>query len=264
MTYALLDPAAAATQLRELTGVARHDVAVVLGSGWAPAADTLGQADQEFAITELPGFPLPQAPGHVGKVRSIRLGNHRVLVFLGRVHLYDGHGVGVVVHSIRTAIAAGCRVVVLTNASGGLNLSYSVGQPVLISDHLNLTATSPLAGPRFVDLTEVYSARLRALCRRVDPALAEGVYAQVPGPNFETPAEIRMIRTLGGDLVGMSTALEAIAAREAGAEVLGISLVTNSAAGMSGEPLNYIEVLDAGRKAAQQVGYLLAKVLERL
>jgi purine-nucleoside phosphorylase len=155
-------------------------------------------------------------------------------------------------------------VVVLTNGCGGLREGYSPGQPVLIADHLNLTATSPLQGATFVDLTDLYSSRLRAIALGVDPSLTEGVYAQLPGPHYETPAEIRMLRTLGADLVGMSTALEAIAAREGGAEILGISLVTNLAAGMTGEPLDHSEVLAAGNASAARMGALLADVVARL
>ncbi len=161
-------------------------------------------------------------------------------------------------------MAAGCRIVVLTNGCGGLRESYRAGQPVLISDHINLTGDSPIVGPSFVDLTDLYSARLRALCRQVDPSLEDGVYVALRGPHYETPAEIRMIRALGGDLVGMSTVLEAIAAREAGAEVLGISLVTNLAAGMTGQPLDHEEVLAAGKAAALRMGGLLAKVVSQL
>ena len=153
---------------------------------------------------------------------------------------------------------------VLTNGCGGLRRDMSVGQPVLISDHLNLTATSPLVGARFVDLTDLYSARLRALMHEIDPSLTEGVYAQFPGPHYETPAEVRMAGILGADLVGMSTALEAIAARAEGSEVLGISLVTNLAAGITGEPLNHAEVLAAGKAAAARAGGLLLELLERL
>ena len=140
----------------------------------------------------------------------------------------------------------------------------SPGQPVLIADHLNLTATSPLQGATFVDLTDLYSSRLRTIARSVDPTLTEGVYAQLPGPHYETPAEIKMLRVLGADLVGMSTTLEAIAARDAGAEVLGISLVTNLAAGMTGEPLDHLEVLAAGNASAARMGALLAQVVSRL
>ncbi len=152
----------------------------------------------------------------------------------------------------------GCRAVVLTNGCGGLRPEWAPGTPVLIRDHINLTALSPLTGATFVDLTDLYSQRLRALCRTVDPSLDEGVYVQFPGPHYETPAEIAMVRAIGGDLVGMSTSLEAIAAREAGMEVLGISLVTNPAAGVTGEPLDHQEVLAAGHAAATSMGRLLA------
>jgi purine-nucleoside phosphorylase len=255
---------AAADRLRTLTGADSHDVALVMGSGWVPAADALGVADHEFPVTDLPGFPAPAVAGHAGKVRSYALGDKRALVFLGRTHYYEGHGVAAVAHGVRTAVAAGCKTIVLTNGCGGLRQGMRPGQPVLISDHLNLTAASPIEGARFVDLTDLYSPRLRALCQEVDPTLEEGVYAQFPGPHYETPAEINMVRVLGGDLVGMSTVLEAIAAREAGAEVLGISLVTNLAAGMTGEPLNHEEVLQAGRDAATRMGSLLAQVLGRI
>jgi purine-nucleoside phosphorylase len=194
-------------------------------------------------------------------VRSVRAGDRAALVFLGRTHLYEGRGVTPVVHGVRTAAAAGCRTIVLTNAAGGLRADMAVGQPVLVSDHLNLTGRSPIVGASFVDLTDLYSARLRALAAQADPSLTEGVYAALPGPHYETPAEIRMLRTLGADLVGMSTALEAIAARAAGCEVLAISLVTNLAAGITGEPLDHAEVLAAGRASATRMGDLLAELL---
>jgi purine-nucleoside phosphorylase len=256
--------AAAADRLRQLTGTETHDVALVLGSGWAPAVNALGTPEADLEVTELPGFPPPAVEGHGGRVRSYRLGDRRALVFLGRTHFYEGRGVASVVHGVRTAVAAGCRTVVLTNGCGGLREGMRPGQPVLISDHINLTATSPIVGANFVDLTDLYSSRLRELCREVDPSLEEGVYAQFPGPHYETPAEIRMARVIGADLVGMSTTLEAIAAREAGAEVLGISLVTNLAAGMTGEPLNHEEVLQSGRDSATRMGELLAGLLPRL
>jgi purine-nucleoside phosphorylase len=261
--YALAQDAAA--RLRELTGLERHDVALVMGSGWVPAADMLGETVAEIPVTDLPGFHAAAVQGHSGTLRSVRIGEDRhALVFLGRTHLYEGLGVASVVHGVRTAVAAGAGIVVLTNGCGGLRPTYSPGQPVLISDHINLTATSPIVGARFVDLTDLYSSRLRGLCREVDPTLEEGVYVQLPGPHYETPAEIGMVRTLGGDLVGMSTTLEAIAAREAKAEVLGLSLVTNLAAGMTGEPLNHEEVLEAGKAAATRMGALLSQVLGRL
>jgi purine-nucleoside phosphorylase len=256
--------AEAAAILQDRTGAAAHDVAVVLGSGWLPAADALGDVVAELGMRDLPGFAPPAVAGHAGKVRSVRAGDRRLLVFLGRTHLYEGHGVRSVVHGVRTAAAAGCRVMVLTNGCGGLREAWAPGTPVLVSDHLNLTGASPLEGARFVDLTDLYSARLRALCREVDASLDEGVYAQLPGPHYETPAEIRMLRTLGADLVGMSTTLEAIAAREAGLEVLGISLVTNLAAGITGEPLDHREVLETGRAAAGRMGALLAQVMPSL
>ncbi len=256
--------ATAAARLRELTGVASHDVALVLGSGWLPAVDALGEVVAEVATTDLPGFAPPAVAGHAGRVRSVRSGDRSLLVFLGRTHLYEGLGVRAVVHGVRTAAAAGCRAVVLTNGCGGLREHWSPGTPVLISDHVNLTATSPLEGATFIDLTDLYSPRLRALCREVEPSLEEGVYVQLPGPHYETPAEIAMVRAIGGDLVGMSTTLEAIAAREAGMEVLGISLVTNLAAGITGEPLDHAEVLDAGRAAASRMGELLGAVLPRV
>lgn len=255
---------AAAAQLAERTGVARHDVAVVLGSGWVPAADRLGTAVAELPVTDLPGFLPPAVGGHAGQLRSYDVEGCRVLVLLGRTHAYEDRGIAPVVHGVRTAAAAGCTVVVLTNAAGGLRPDYTVGQPVLIADHLNLTARSPLVGAQFVDLTDTYSPRLRALAREVEPSLSEGVYAQLPGPHYETPAEIAMLRTLGADLVGMSTVLEAIAARAEGCEVLGLSLVTNLAAGMTGEPLNHAEVLAAGRASAERMGDLLGAVIGRL
>jgi purine-nucleoside phosphorylase len=265
------DPAAearkAATALAERSGVDTHDVAVVLGSGWAPAARQLSEAGGITAIIpmdELPGFRPPSAQGHGGQVLSLRIGAHRVLVLLGRIHAYEGHDLRHVVHPVRTACAAGAHTVVLTNAAGGLRSEYTVGQPVLISDHLNLTARSPLVGAQFVDLVDAYSPRLRAVAREIDPSLPDGVYAGLPGPHYETPAEIAMLRTLGADLVGMSTVHETIAARAAGARVLGVSLVTNLAAGMTGVPLSHDDVLESGRQSATRMGSLLSAVIERL
>ncbi|WP_322750523.1 MULTISPECIES: purine-nucleoside phosphorylase [unclassified Frankia] len=261
------DASVSAARLAELTGIERHDVAVILGSGWLPAADVLAAAGRtagETTVTELGGFVPQRAPGHAGKVRSITLGGRHLLLFLGRVHAYEDHDLSVVTHSVRTACAAGASTVVLTNAAGGLREDYSVGQPVLVADHLNLTGRSPLLGPRFVDLTDAYAPRLRDLARTVDPTLTEGVYAGLPGPHFETPAEIRMLRTLGADLVGMSTIHETIVARAEGADVLALSLVTNLAAGMSGTPLDHREVLAAGAAAAERMGSLLAAVVTRL
>ncbi len=256
--------ASAAAVIAERTGAPRHDVAVVLGSGWAPAAQALGEPTAEFPMSELPGVQAPSAQGHGAQVRSVAVGARQVLVFLGRVHAYEGHDLRHVVHPVRTACAAGADTILLTNAAGGLRSEYTVGQPVLISDHLNLTARSPLVGAQFVDLVDAYSPALRALAQEIDPTLAEGVYAGLPGPHYETPAEIRMLRTLGADLVGMSTVHETIAARSAGARVLAISLVTNLAAGMTGQPLSHAEVLEAGRQSATAMGSLLRTVISRL
>jgi purine-nucleoside phosphorylase len=258
------DAAAAAAAIAERTGVAAHDVAVVLGSGWAPAVGALGDPVAVVPMSELPGFVAPAAEGHRGQVLSLRVGDRQVLVLLGRIHGYEGYHPRQVVHPVRAACAAGVRTVVLTNAAGGLREEFAVGQPVLISDHLNLTARSPLSGPQFVDMVDAYAPRLRAIAREIDPSLADGVYAALPGPQYETPAEIRMLRALGADLVGMSTVYETIAARAAGAEVLGVSLVTNLAAGMTGAPLSHDEVLDSGRQSATRMGSLLAGVVSRL
>ncbi|MFD7916744.1 purine-nucleoside phosphorylase [Streptomyces sp. NPDC059752] len=254
----------AASHITELTGVARHDVALVMGSGWGPAADALGTPTHDLAFTDIPGFAPSTVAGHAGRILSVPVGDRRALVFLGRTHLYEGHGTDAVAHGVRTAVAAGCDTVMLTNSCGGLRTDMRPGQPVLISDHINTTVASPLHGAHFLDLTDLYSHRLRELCRRIDPTLTEGVYAQWRGPQYETPAEIRMLRTLGADLVGMSTVLEAIAARAAGAEVLGLSLVTNLAAGMSGEPLDHAEVLRAGRDSASRMGRLLTQLLTEM
>ena len=263
----------AARALATATGVDRHDVGVVLGSGWKPAVDLMGDVVADVASTDLPGFPPSTVPGHAGNIRSIVApGGRRVLAFVGRVHGYEGHQPSAVAHAVRTAHSAGCTAVVLTNAAGGITEGLAVGQPVLIADHINLTGGSPVAGAmpaegvpiRFVDMTEAYSPRLRALAREVDPSLAEGVYAGLPGPHYETPAEIRMLRALGADLVGMSTVWETIAARHLGVEVLALSLVTNLAAGLSGAVLDHEEVLEAGRASAEAMGGLLAEVVDRL
>ncbi|MBS9533870.1 purine-nucleoside phosphorylase [Mycobacterium sp. M1] len=254
----------AARMIAERTGIDAHDVAIVLGSGWAPAVEALGTVAATLPMADLPGFAAPTAAGHTGEMVSIPIGEHRVLVLVGRIHAYEGHDLADVVRPVRTAVAAGANTVVLTNAAGGLRDSYEVGQPVLISDHLNLTGRSPLVGAHFVDMVDAYTPALRALANQVDPTLVEGVYAGMPGPQYETPAEIRMLRTLGADLVGMSTVHEAIVARAAGAAVLGVSLVTNLAAGITGEPLSHAEVLATGRESAARMGALLAEVVTRL
>jgi purine-nucleoside phosphorylase len=254
----------AARVVREQAG--EQDVAVVLGSGWAAVADGLGTPRWEAPVGELPGFPVPTALGHGGTVRSVRRGGLRVLVLLGRAHLYEGHPVGAVTHGVRTAVGAGCRTVVLTNAAGGITADRYVGEPVLIGDHLDLTFRTG-AGPAVRGNTVgggPYPAALRSLAREVDPGLRDGVYAGLTGPHFETPAEIRMLRTLGADLVGMSTVHEAAAARAAGVGVLGIGLVSNLAAGVSPTPLSAEDVMSAGRAALPRLTALVAGVLDRL
>jgi purine-nucleoside phosphorylase len=258
----------AAAEIAEASGIATHDVALVMGSGWVGAVDALGTPTFECNAEEITGFFPPAVEGHSGKVRSyeIKDGDRtiRALVFLGRTHLYEGKGMEPVVHGVRTAVKAGCKVIILTNACGGINTAYRVGQPVLIRDHISLTAQSPLVGATFVDLTDLYSKRIRAIMKAADSSLQEGVYVHWRGPTYETPAEIHMMRTLGADLVGMSTVPEAIAAHALGAEVLGISLVTNAAAGVTGEKLNHEEVIAAGKAAASSMGELLAKTIPQI
>jgi len=264
-TQELMDKATeSAHTIAALSGVPDHQIAVVLGSGWVPAADLLGSTVAEFPATDIPHFAPPAVAGHAGMVRSVDADGTRVLVFLGRTHLYEERGVDAVTHAVRTARQSGCSTMVLTNGCGGLDPSWSPGTPVLIADHINFTGSSPLHGAHFVDLTDLYSSRLREICRRIEPSLPEGVYVQFRGPMYETPAEITMVRNMGGTLVGMSTALEAIVARSVGMEILGLSLVTNLAAGMTGEPLNHEEVLAAGKAAATRMGELLRTVIREM
>ncbi|GAA1320672.1 purine-nucleoside phosphorylase [Leucobacter albus] len=256
--------AEAAAVIADLTGVATHDIALTLGSGWGKAADVIGETVAVIEADRVPGFRPSAVPGHSGTLRSIRLANGKHALVIGaRTHFYEDHGVRSVVHGVRTAAAAGAKVMVLTNGAGGVNPAYSPGQPVLISDHINLTAASPLEGATFVDLTDLYSKRLRDLAREVDSTLDEGVYVQFRGPHYETPAEVRYAGIIGGDIVGMSTALEAIAAREAGMEVIGLSLITNLAAGIQETPLSHEEVIAAGREAEPRLASLLTEVVAR-
>lgn len=251
--------------IRKHTGVDNHEVALVLGSGWGEAADLIGETTATLDAGEIPGFWAPAVVGHVGTIRSVLTENgKRALVIGARRHFYEGRGVRGVVHGVRTAAAAGAKIMVLTNGCGGLNEDWTPGTPVLIRDHINLTGVSPLEGATFLDLTDLYSPRIRGIARSVDASLAEGVYAQFPGPHYETPAEVAMAKVLGADLVGMSTALEAIAARHAGLEVFGMSLVTNLAAGISAVPLSHTEVIAAGAAAGPRISQLLADIIARL
>lgn len=249
----------------EVTGPQSHRIAVVLGSGWGGAAELIGETTHTVPTADLPGFAAPSVPGHNPTVRSVRLKDGgRALVFGSRTHYYEHRDAGAVAHTVRTAAAAGVETVVLTNGCGSLVPEWGPGTPVLVADHINLTGATPLAGANFVDLTDLYSPRIRDIARAVDPELPEGVYVQFAGPQYETPAEVRYAKAIGGDLVGMSTALDAIAARHAGLEVFGISLVTNAAAGFSGEPLSHDEVVQAGRDAGPRISALLAGIIERI
>ena len=257
--------AQAASEIAEKTGVAKHDIALTLGSGWGSAADLLGETTHTIPADQITGFSKPALVGHVGTLRSVLLPNgKRALIIGARTHYYESHGVRRVVHSVRTAAATGATTMILTNGAGGIKEHWKPGTPVLISDHINLTADSPLEGATFIDLTDLYSSRLRTLAHSIDATLDEGVYCQFRGPHYETPAEVRYAEIIGGHIVGMSTALEAIAAREAGMEVLGLSLITNLAAGISGEALSHEEVIASGKAAEERLGSLLSRIVPLL
>ena len=254
------DAHVAAARLAELTGTDRHDALVVLGSGWSPAADAFGEPDAAFAMSELPGFHTPVAEGHRGEVRSVRSGGHRVLLYLGRTHLYEGHGPAAVAHPVRTAAAAGVRLAVFTNANGSLRDDVALGDVVLVRDHVNLAFGSPLEGPRFVDLTDAWSARLRAIARGLDPDLGERVYALLGGPHYETWAEAGWLRRIGADLVGMSTVYETIAAREWDVELVGLSTVTAIEGTDAG--IDPSEVVAIAERSAARLGPLVVRLVE--
>ncbi|SKA06079.1 purine-nucleoside phosphorylase [Marinactinospora thermotolerans DSM 45154] len=256
--------AVAASELLTRTGADGYDAVVVLGSGWAGAADALGVADIEIDVGDLPGFVAPSAAGHASLLRTVWVGAKRVAVFMGRVHLYEGYGPLQVTHAVRTGVATGARTVVLTGSAGSMRVDFSPGQPVVVRDHINLTGESPLVGPDFVDLTTAYSPRLRAVAHEADPSLAEGVYAAVRGPAFATPAELGLLRLSGADLVGTSMALETIAAVEMGAEVLGLSVVSNDAVGPVHGMLSADRLLGMAREHAPELGALLNRILLRL
>lgn len=252
----------AALQIAEQTGVAHHDIALTLGSGWAKAADALGETVANIPATEIVGFSMPALEGHVGTLRSVLLANgQRALILGARTHFYETRNVRRVAHGVRTAAAAGARTMILTNGAGGIHPEWAPGTPILMSDHINLTGASPLEGAAFTDLTDLYSSRLRDIARSVSPGLSEGIYCQFPGPQYETPAEIGMAKAMGGDMIGMSTALEAIASRHAGMEVFGISLITNLAAGIQKTPLSHEEVLATGRASEIALSALLSKIV---
>jgi len=255
----------AAAKIRSSTGFESFDIALTLGSGWGKAADLIGKTVAEIPAVQIPGFHSSGIPGHTGIIRAIRLHSGKSALVIGaRTHFYEDKGVRAVAHSVRVAAACGASVMVLTNGAGGIKETWKPGTPVLISDHINLTASSPLEGATFIDLTDLYSTRLRDIARSVDPSLDEGVYVQFRGPHYETPAEVQMAKAMGGHIVGMSTALEAIAAREAGMEILGLSLITNLAAGISPHPLSHQDVIDAGKTAEPVISTLLADIVNTL
>jgi purine-nucleoside phosphorylase len=256
-------------QLDQLLEGRRYRVAVVLGSGMSEVAASLTGAEP-IPYSRIDGLTVSTVEGHEGALYPADVQGTPALVFAGRVHLYEGHDSFAVTAQVRAAAGVGCETVILSNAAGGIDETLEIGAPCLISDHLNLTGRNPLEGvkeegrPPFLDLTEVYDAHLRALAREVDPALREGVYAGLLGPTYETPAEVRMLRILGADLVGMSTVHEAIVARHLGARILGISVVSNYAAGVTEAPLDHAEVAAAGRAAAPRLEKLLSGVIARL
>jgi purine-nucleoside phosphorylase len=260
-TETVLEAAEAAAAIAELTGVARHRVAVVLGSGWGPAAAAFGEPVAEIAMTDVPGFTTPTAEGHRGTIASYDVGGVATLVLSGRTHLYEGLGLRPVVHGIRAAAATGCTFAVLTNANGSVRRDLEIGQAVLVRDHLNLTGTSPIESAHFVDLTDCWSPRLRALAHELDPSLVEATYAWLAGPHYETLAEAEWVRRIGGDVIGMSTVPEAIAGRECGLEVLGLSTVTAVEGQDSG--IDPSEVVAVAERTATWMGPLLADLVRR-
>lgn len=255
--------ASAARELLSRAGADNFDALVVLGSGWAGAVDTLGSYDIEFDATELPGFHASTVEGHSPKVRSMWVSDKRVAVFMGRVHLYEGYGPMEVAHAVRTGVAAGATIAVLTGSAGSLRTDFAPGLPVVLRDHINLTARSPLTGPSFVDLSEAYSPRLRRVVQEVDASLAEGVYVATTGPQTQTPTELKTLRQAGADLVGHSIALETVAAVEMGAEVLGLTIVSNDAVGAVFEPFEAGRALEVVTQRAHRLGELLNKVLSQ-
>ena len=255
----------ASNKIKQLAEIDSVDIALTLGSGWAKAADLAGEELISISADEIPGFHKPSVSGHTGKLRIIKLDSGKTALVVGaRTHFYEGYGVDAVSHGVRVSAALGAKVMVLTNGAGGIKKDWKPGQPVIISDHINLTATSPLKGANFIDLTDLYSSRIREIALSVDASLDQGVYVQFPGPHYETPAEVQMAKAMGGEIVGMSTALEAIAAREAGLEVFGMSLITNLAAGIQKTPLSHQEVLEAGKQAEPVIAKLLAEIINKL
>ena len=265
--------AALVEAVRERTDLA-PEIGIVLGSGLGGLADDLEDA-VAIPFRQLPGWPAATAPGHLGRLLLGRLGGRNVVMLQGRFHLYEGNDPGLVVQPMLLFHALGARVVVLTNAAGGLDPSFGPGTLMIMRDHINLTGRNPLIGPnadelgpRFPDMTEAWSPRLRTALKAAAGAegvdMDEGVYVGLTGPTYETPAEVRMLAALGGDAVGMSTVLECIAARWVGLEVCGVSLVTNAGAGYTGAPLTHDEVLEAGASAGPRLARVIRRFVEDL
>jgi purine-nucleoside phosphorylase len=263
--------AALAAAVRARTALV-PEVGIVLGSGLGDLADGLADAIA-IPFAELPGWPAATAPGHAGRLLLGRLGGRVVVMLQGRFHLYEGNDPGLVIQPVLLFKQLGARIVVLTNAAGGLDPTFGPGTLMVMRDHINLTGRSPLIGrnadelgPRFPDLTDAWSPRLRERLRAAaaaeDVPLAEGIYVGLTGPTYETPAEVRMLASLGGHAVGMSTVLECIAARWVGLEVCGVSLVTNAGAGYTGEPLTHEEVLESGREAGPRLARVIRRFVE--
>jgi purine-nucleoside phosphorylase len=250
-------------------------VAVVLGSGLASIADVL-ESPRSAPYASLPGFPETTVAGHPGRIVVGTIGGHKLLMLCGRVHGYEGYPPSEVGFGVRVAAALGARTLVTTNASGGVEPTLAPGEIVVISDQINLTGQSPLTGPnderlgpRFLDMTDAYAPALRALAKTAGGSCfgappREAIYAGMAGPAYETPAEVRLLRTLGAGLVGMSTVLEVIAARHAGMAVLGLSLVANHAAGVTGEPLRHEDVTRAAAAGANAMGRLVSRIVAGL
>ena len=237
-------------------------VGVILGSGLGWFADTL-EDRVEKPYSDIPGWPVSTATGHAGKLVTGRLADLDVVVAAGRAHLYEGYTAQQVAYPIRELAWRGVTKLVITNAAGGINLSYKPGDLVLISDHINLMGVNPLRGAEFIDMSEAYSLEYREIAKQAG-VLKEGVYAALPGPSYETPAEIRYLRTIGADLVGMSTVPEVIAANHLGIKVLGISCVTNMAAGILPQKLTHAEVIETGDRVKETLAALLRAIIPRL
>jgi purine-nucleoside phosphorylase len=258
-----------ARELARRLGTDHHDVLVLLGSGLSGAGEVLGAGEEPVPLDTLPYFPPYTAGGHRAYAWSVNHGGMRLLVLGGRCHLYEGLTPVEVVHPLRTALAAGCHTVILTAAAGGIRDDLGTGSIMVVEDQLNLTGRSPVIGPDFVEMADAYSPQLRTLALATpEPGAAvlaarPGVYAQLPGPQFETPAEIRMLRGAGADVVGMSMALETIAARQAGAEVLGLALVTNPAAAAN-STIDVASIGEIGTAAVPAVAAIVRHVIGSL